>query len=162
MIMKRIFAFLLLAALGLCGGAARAQATVAPFEPGSLARIEASHQGKPFVLILWSLDCPFCQASMEVLAREKRTRAGLHVVTLATEHMDDPQTATLVRERLGAVGLTQGAWAFGAAPHEQLKYAVDPKWHGEMPRSYWYDAQGKRVAHSGVLTPAIVAKLMSR
>ncbi len=158
---KRMVAALLLAAPGL-SGAAHADTVLAPFEPGSLERIEAAHKGKPFVLILWSLDCPFCQGSMTVLAQEKRTRAGMTVVTLATEQLGDPDTDALVRARLGTVGLTRNAWAYGAGAPEQLRYAVDPKWHGELPRSYWYDARGKRVAHSGALTPAMIARFMPR
>jgi hypothetical protein len=33
------------------------------------------------------------------------------------------------------------------------------RWRGEKPRSYWYDAQGQRIAYSGVITPAVIAKM---
>jgi hypothetical protein len=29
--------------------------------------------------------------------------------------------------------------------------AIDPKWRGELPRTYLYDAQHRRVAISGVI-----------
>ena len=159
MSMKHRMTAILFFGCALLGGMAQARAPVEAFEPNSLEGIVQAHKGQPFVLMLWSLDCVYCQASLTALAQEKRTRPGLKIVTLATDSTDDPQLGALVVQRLRALGLTRDAWAFGAAPPEQLRYAVDPKWHGEMPRSYWFDADGKRVAYSGVLTPATIAKL---
>lgn len=158
---KSIKLCLALLAAGLAG-AAHALAPVAPFEADSLGTIVQQQQGKPFVLILWSLDCVYCQASLKVLAREKRKHPELNIVTLSTDPAGDPQTEALVDQRLRALSMTSNAWGFGDAPQERLRYAIDPKWHGEMPRSYWFDAQGKRTPYSGVLTPAIIAKLSAR
>jgi hypothetical protein len=160
--MKTWIVVLCTALLGAVAGVAQARPPAEPFESDSLGRILSSQQGKPFVLILWSLDCVYCQASLAVLAQEKRTHPRFNIVTLSTDPLGDPQTDALIDARLRALGLTSGAWAFGAAPPEQLRYAVDPKWHGEMPRSYWFDAQGKRTAFSGTLTPALIQKLSSR
>lgn len=135
-------------------------AAIQPFEADSLAQIVAGHKGKPFVLVVWSLDCTFCQASFNTLAQEKRRRQNLNVVTLSTDALGDPQAAAMIRSKLQAAGMTADAWAFGAAPAEQLRYAIDPKWRGEMPRSYWFDARGERVAYSGVITPATVRKML--
>lgn len=145
---------------GAC--AAESKLAVAPFEADSLARIVRAHAGKPFVLILWSLDCVYCQASLNALAEQQRSHPELDIVTLSTDGVGDPQTDALVEQRLRKLALTGNAWGFGAAPAEQLRYAIDPKWHGEMPRSYWFDAQGRRTPHSGVLTPATIDKLAAR
>ncbi|MES2297235.1 MAG: hypothetical protein V4582_09340 [Pseudomonadota bacterium] len=143
----------------LVGGAQQAQAAPKPFEPDSLGQMVAAHKGKPFVLIVWSLDCEFCQASLAVLAKEKLTHPALRLVTLSTDAQGDAQTDAAVEDRLRSLGLNAEAWAFGGAPPEQLRYAIDPKWQGEMPRSYWFDAQGKSVAYSGVLSAATIARL---
>lgn len=132
------------------------------FEQNSLAHIVKQQQGKPFVLLVWSLECEFCQASLKALADAKRQGMTLAVVTLSTDSRADPQAAELMRERLAALGMQANAWAFGAAPAERLRYALDPAWHGEMPRSYWYRADGKRVAYSGMLTPQVIARLNRR
>ena len=132
------------------------------FEPGSLERIVAQHKGKPFVLVLWSLDCEYCIASLKTLGEEQRKRKQLRVVTLSTDAASDPQLAPLMRQRLAAFGLRGPAWAYGDAPAEQLRYMIDPKWHGEKPRSYWFNARGERVAHSGVITAATIDKLGGR
>lgn len=132
------------------------------FEPDSMARIVESQKGKPFVLIVWSLDCPYCQTSLKTLAQEKRKRKSLNVVTLATDALDDPHAAVLVKKRLAAAGMTGNAWAFGSAPSEQLRYAIDPQWHGEIPRTYWFNARGESSAYSGALTTATIEKLIAR
>ena len=152
--------FMLLALFGMAAAqAAQAAPVLQAFEPDSLVRILEKQKGKPFVLILWSLDCEYCQASLQVLSREKRRDKNLRVVTLSTDPAGDAQAAALMRKRLASLGMASDAWAFGAAPAEQLRYVVDPRWHGEMPRSYWFDAQGGKVAYSGVLTPLALKKL---
>jgi thiol-disulfide isomerase/thioredoxin len=156
MIMRKSMLTLLALATALLSNAALA---IDQFETDSLSDVIASQKGKPFVLIVWSLDCEYCQASLKTLREEKRKRKDFRIVTLATDSLDDPQAAALVQQRLAALGMNANAWAFGGAPAEQLRYAIDPKWHGEMPRSYWFNARGDKVAHSGVVTPELIARL---
>jgi thiol-disulfide isomerase/thioredoxin len=162
MIMQRSLVTLIALALAFFSMAANAASAIQPFGPDSLAHIVESQKGKPYVLIVWSLDCEYCQASLNTLAQEKRKRKGLNVITISTDALDDPQLAALMRQRLTALGMTSNAWAFGSLPPEQLRYAIDPKWHGEMPRSYWFNARGEKTAYSGVITPATIDKLSSR
>jgi hypothetical protein len=128
----------------------------------SMARIIASQDKKPFVLVVWSLDCPYCQASFQSLAAEKRKRRDFRVVTLSTDSVSDAQAVAQMKAKLALAGMSGNAWAYGDLPSEQLQYAIDPTWHGEKPRSYWFNAKGERVAHSGVITAALIAKLSPR
>jgi hypothetical protein len=141
---------------------ATAAETIQPFEANTMKHIVDTQKGKPFVLVVWSLDCEYCQASLKNLAEEKRKRKDLHVVTLSTDQLGDPQAVALMKKKLESTGMSSNAWAYGDAPPEQLRYAIDPKWHGEMPRSYWFNARGERVAYSGVITAEIIAKLAAR
>lgn len=129
-----------------------------PFGPDGMERIVASQKGKSFVLVIWSLDCAYCQASLTTLAQEKGKHKNLRIVTLTTDSLADAEAVPLMMKKLEAAGMAGNAWAFGTAPAEQLRYAVDPKWRGELPRSYWFNAQGKSVAYSGVITPEVIAK----
>jgi AhpC/TSA family len=149
---------LMTSALLVCAWGASAAERLSIFEPDSMARIVSEHKGKPFVLIVWSLDCEYCQASLAALAKEKRKRKDLDVVTLSTDSAGDPQASALMKKKLGGLGMSDHAWAFGSAPPEQLRYVIDPKWHGEMPRSYWFDARGEKLAHSGVVTAETIRK----
>lgn len=133
---------------------------IKPFEPDSLQEITRQHIGKPFVLFVWSLDCEYCHASLEHLAQVQRGGRALAIVTLSTDPVQDPQALSMMEKRLKEVKLTRNAWAFGSTSPEKLKYALDPKWHGEKPRSYWFNAQGERIAYSGVLTPAMIEKMV--
>ena len=139
--------------------AVAAAAGLQSFETDTFTRIVEKQKGKSFVLLVWSLDCEFCQASLKTLSEEKRKRKDLNIVTVSTDAVDDPQAASLMQKRLVSLNLIANAWAFGSAPPEQLRYAIDPKWHGEMPRSYWFNARGKKVAYSGMLTPTVIDRL---
>lgn len=130
-----------------------------PFEPASLKTIAEQHKGKPFVLFVWSLDCDYCHASLDRLTQARRTGSTLAIVTLATDPLHDPHARAAMEKRLTELQLTRNAWAFGSASPEKLKYALDPKWYGEKPRSYWFNARGERIAYSGMLTPAVIEKL---
>ncbi|MGV3742386.1 MAG: TlpA family protein disulfide reductase [Burkholderiaceae bacterium] len=155
---KRIRLFFLLAASLLpCLGTAGSM--LQPFEPNSLQNIVERHKGKPFMLFVWSLDCVYCQASLDHLAKAKRDNQGLTIVTLSTDLASDPQAAEMMQKRLSSLQLSGDAWAFGSAAPEKLKYALDPKWYGEKPRSYWFNAQGERIGYSGVLNPDTIEKL---
>ncbi|WP_052452593.1 TlpA family protein disulfide reductase [Noviherbaspirillum autotrophicum] len=147
-------------AAALVAPASHAAPAIQPFEPDGMARIVASQKGQPFVLVVWSLDCEYCQASLKTLAQEKRKRKNLHVVTLSTDALDDEQAVALMNARLASLAMAGNAWAFGEAPPEQLRYAIDSKWHGEKPRSYWFNAKGESTAYSGVITPQVIAKFM--
>ena len=139
--------------------AVAAAAGLQSFETDTFTRIVEKQKGKSFVLLVWSLDCEFCQASLKTLSEEKRKRKDLNIVTVSTDAVDDPQAASLMQKRLVSLNLIANAWAFGSAPPEQLRYAIDPKWHGEMPRSYWFNARGKKMAYSGMLTPTVIDRL---
>jgi hypothetical protein len=95
------------------------------------------------------------------LARAKQKK-GLDVITIATDRADDAETSRLIRKKLEASGLASNIWAFGSAPAEQLRYAIDPKWRGEMPRSYWFNTRGEAVAHSGLISEQTIAKLLPK
>lgn len=154
---SRRIAFPLLMAIG---NFAMAASPIQAFESDSLKRIVESQQGKPFVVVVWSLDCVYCQTSLKTLSEEKSRRKGrdLNVVTISTDSSSDPEAVSLMRQRLESLGFAGNAWAFGNAPAEQLRYALDPKWHGEKPRSYWFNAAGDRIAYSGVITSRTIAR----
>lgn len=137
-----------------------AQTVPKAFEPTSLKNIINAQQGQPFVLVLWSLDCEYCQTSLRNLADKKRRTKKLKIVTISTDMFADEQSLSLMQDRLKQLNLTENAWAFGSAPPEQLRYSIDPLWHGEMPRSYWFDAKGKARAVSGVLLPKQIDQLL--
>ena len=140
-------------------GAATVASGLKPFEPQRVEPIAASHKGKPFVVLVWSMDCEFCQHSLDVLSKARAANPGLDIVTISTDPLSDAALSQLVKKRLSGIDLLADAWSFGELAPERLRYAIDPRWRGEKPRSYWYDAQGQRIAHSGVITAALIEKM---
>jgi thiol-disulfide isomerase/thioredoxin len=161
--MKKRVLFFLLLALSVCISVtpAAAEDKIQPFESGSFERIIAAGKGKPLVVLIWSLTCDYCEPSFDALADAKRNK-GLEVVTIATDRADDQEAAQLIRKKLSRHGLTPNIWAFGTAPAERLRYDIDPKWRGEMPRSYWVKSNGKMQAYSGMITPDIAAQILEK
>ena len=153
---RRIIAALLLGA-GSLTAFAQAQ-PVKPFDPATLDQIVASQRGKPFLLFVWSMDCEFCQASLDVLSKARAADPTLEVVTITTDPVADAVLTEQVRARLASLALLRNAWGFGNHSPERLRYALDPAWRGEKPRSYWYDANGKRTAYSGMIKAARLAQ----
>lgn len=158
MMLKRI-CFRLMLVLTFVPGLGTAGNLLQPFEPTSMQHIVEQNKGKPFILFVWSLDCVYCQASLDHLAKAKRDNKALTIVTLSTDAANDPQSAQMMQKRLNDLQLAGNAWAFGSASPEKLKYAIDPKWYGEKPRSYWFNARGERIAYSGLLNEKTIAKL---
>lgn len=142
--MKPLLAMLLLIATG----AAQAQSLQA-FVRGSQQAIVTAQQGKPFVLALWSLDCVFCRDDLALLGKLMAKYPKLAVVTLATDPPEqrDELQKVLDRYRLGGAA----NWQFADTFVERLRYEIDPQWFGELPRTYFYEADGTRTAVSGQL-----------
>ena len=160
--MKNRFRLLIVAALMMAASAVAAASDMREFTSSSLQRIVAENKGKPFVLVVWSLDCVYCQASMETLAAERRRGKPIRVVTLSTDFAADAPLMEQAMKRLQAQGFADNAWAFGDEAPERLRYALDPKWHGEKPRTYWFNAKGERTAYSGVVSPEHIAKFLAQ
>lgn len=130
---------------------AQAASTVHAFEVDSLERIRASRRGQPFILSFWSLSCSHCPAELKALAALKRRWPTLEVVLVATDPLPSG-VETALRETVQRHGLGQvEQWAFGDQPEERLRFAIDRRWYGELPRTYFYNPAHEVEAVSGVV-----------
>jgi len=133
--------------LGLLAGLA--QAEVRPFGPDSLQHIQAERAGRPFILTLWSASCTHCPAELKALGELARQHPGLDIVLLST---DSPAEAGELAALANGYGLGRKAqWVFADAQPEKLRFAIDRRWYGELPRTYFFDAQHRRAGVSGVV-----------
>ena len=124
-------------------------AELRPFGPGSLQQIEAEQAGKPFILALWSATCTHCPGELKALGELVRRHPRLNIVLLATDTPDDAaQLASLAR----GYGLGQQAqWVFADPQPEKLRFEIDRRWYGELPRTYFFDSTHRRTGRSGVI-----------
>ncbi|MBI4986769.1 MAG: redoxin domain-containing protein [Rhodocyclales bacterium] len=154
--MKR---FLLLAGALLFAAWAGA-AELRPFVPGDMARLLQERQGRPFVLTLWSLDCPHCKGTLRQLAALAKARPAVDLVVVSTDSLGDSQHVAAL---LAATGLAQrDTWVFGDAAPERLRFEIDRRWGGEMPRTYLFDRDHKSAAFSGAVAEAELQQWLAR
>jgi thiol-disulfide isomerase/thioredoxin len=134
--MKR---YLLVLLLAFVASIASAETMVRPFVAGSLAQIQAARQGKPFVLAFWSISCTHCPAELKTLGELKRRHPEL----------DDAAQTALLAKSYGLGKVEQ--WVFADSMPERLRFEIDRRWYGELPRTQFYDRRHKVEAVSGVV-----------
>lgn len=146
--MKRAWpALLLVLALSAVAGDLR------PFSRDSRIAIEQSHAGKPFVLAFWSVDCAYCPAELKHLDALVRERPDIQLVLVSTDGAAmQPQASARLAELLPASQAER--WIFAGDDPDRLYFAVDRKWHGELPRAYFYDGAGGVRGMSGQVAPS--------
>lgn len=118
-----------------------------PFTSTSRAAIEAAHRGKPMILTFWSVDCAYCEDDLKLLGDIVKEQPEIALVTVCT---DDPATAANAKKVLGKIDLpAHQQWQFAESDVERLRYNIDKKWYGELPRTYFYNAQHQVKSVSG-------------
>lgn len=145
--MKRLA--LLIAALLFAG---LTQAEMRPFVSGSLQEIERTQKGKPFILTLWSANCTHCPAELKALGELVRRYPKLELILVAADTPAEIPELERLAQDYGVA--SQARWVFADAQPERLRYEIDRRWYGELPRTYFYDGRQQRKAHSGVLPAA--------
>jgi len=147
--------------LWLAFGAAFALAgELRPFTGASLPAIQKQFAGRPFILTLWSLTCHHCAKELQMLGRLARSERSLPLVIVST---DTPAEAREIQAALKRFGLERfDTWVFDDTVPERLRYAIDPAWRGELPRSYLFDAAHRCEAHSGLMNEARLRDWLKR
>lgn len=126
------------------------------FVSGSFEEIVSARVGKPFIISLWSLDCTYCRDDMVLFGKLSKKYHDLDLVLIATDTLAQEQE---IARTLQKYPLKKAeSWVFADSFVERLRYEVDTQWYGELPRTYFYDAQGHATALSGKLDYAQVEK----
>lgn len=126
------------------------------FVRGSYQEIISARVGKPFIISLWSLDCTYCRDDMFLFGKLSKQYHGFDLVLIST---DTPEQTKEIESMLQKYPLQKAeSWVFADSFVERLRYEVDVQWYGELPRTYFYDAQGRAVAHSGKLDYAQIER----
>ncbi|MEX2335583.1 MAG: hypothetical protein WD600_15080 [Pseudohongiella sp.] len=125
---------------------------IKPFTAVSFAQIKAVREGQPFVLALWSVDCPPCMVELDLLGRMREQHPALPLVLVSTDAIELQADAEDFLKDYGLADMT--SWMFADDYAAPLRYSIDPQWFGELPRSYYFDADHQFEAHSGIMTEA--------
>lgn len=127
------------------------------FKHDSLNDISQNHVGKPFLLLLWSIDCPACYQELELIRHWSAENPHINIVFVSTDSIGQQDEVKQVIEEYQLSHLKH--WVFAQQPHARLRSIIDPNWYGELPRSYLYNQQHKRYTHSGILSASSLKKI---
>ena len=131
-----------------------------PFISGSLQQIVAAHNGKPFILGLWSRSCTHCREELTMLGQLVARHPRLPLVLLSTDTVEE---SAEVAKTLQGYGLaTVESWVFADPYIERLQFEIDNRWYGELPRTYLYEGNGTRKGYSGRLELSFLQAWLDR
>ncbi len=104
------------------------------FVAGSYARILAEHRDRPLIISFWSLTCSHCQEELAALGQLAGAHPAAAIVLVSTDTPEDAAAiaATLRRHRLERAA----SWVFADDVPERLRFEVDRRWRGELPRTH--------------------------
>lgn len=123
------------------------------FIPGSFAEIVTTKSGKPFIVSLWSVDCPPCIRELKLWSELYEDHPNMEVVLISIDGTEARPTINAVLQKtLSAKAIQEMAsWVFADEFVERLRFEVDPQWYGELPRTVFFTRQHKRHSVSGLL-----------
>lgn len=126
------------------------EATLKSFVSGSYRQLLENNANKPLMLVIWSVTCSSCLKDMALLNKMHKAHPKINMVMLAT---DEASAIGQIQQILAKNELTGlGNWIFADDNAQKLRYEIDPKWYGELPRTYFLDKKHEREGISGVLT----------
>lgn len=135
--------------------AAAAEPFVAIDREAARKLTDARAHALPTIVALWSSDCSHCKVGLGMFAAMARADARLRLITVAVEPLSAELAVPL--DRLGVPG---ARYAYGPDSPEALAHALDPDWHGELPRTLFFDGRGGRTALSGVVNQATARRAL--
>tara|TARA_B100000686_G_scaffold355223_1_gene471292 strand:+ start:6843 stop:7337 length:495 start_codon:yes stop_codon:yes gene_type:complete len=130
------------------------------FTAGSMNKILSAREGRPFILVFWNLDCQYCPTELKMLNKLKQQyRKELDVVLVSTDTLDDvPQLASRVKS-YGIRKIEQ--WVFASSMPEQLRFEIDKRWYGEVPRTHFYNPAHERIVKTGLVEKKFVEQWLA-
>lgn len=123
----------------------------------SIQDILERHKGEPFIMALWSLECAACYKELEMLS-ELQQQYSLKLVLISVDGVAAAAEIGAVLEK--DTYPRSEFWVFADYDSVQLRYALDPAWQGELPRTYLYDAQQHYRAISGLMDKKMLESWM--
>jgi hypothetical protein len=127
-------------------------ADLRPFVAGSADQIRQAHAGQAYVLALWSVNCTHCTTELALLGELRRRHPGLPLVLVATDTPEDHAALAATLRRYGLAPAE--TWVFADPFTERLRFEIDRRWLGELPRSYLVSRDGTAQTVSGRLERA--------
>lgn len=119
--------------------------------------IKAQYQGKKWLTLLWSVDCPPCMKELALVQKLQQQKKNLAIVIINVDtHENSEQERNDILAHFGLTPLKNLYFREGA--EDQTRYQIDPQWFGELPRSYFIDEAGTFHGKSGLVSKALLTR----
>lgn len=129
------------------------------FRVGDMQKIVARHAEGALIVNFWSLDCPYCMEELALLKQLSEKRKDWRLVLVSA---DGPEHGAAAAAALRQLGYEPGTtWIFADAHAQRLRYDIDRKWYGELPRTYFFVAGKQVAAVSGKLDAAKIEQVFA-
>jgi thiol-disulfide isomerase/thioredoxin len=122
------------------------------FQIDSFEKIVNAKKQKDHLVILWSFDCPPCITELQKISDLHQQYPEYQLTLINTDSVDEQIRVKKLIEQYNLAGLDN--WGFANTDAEKLRYDIDPRWFGDLPRSYFFPLKGKVKRLRGALTLA--------
>ena len=119
------------------------------FKRGSWTEILKAHAGKPTIVHFWGVTCGPCKTEMAAWGTFLRERPNLDLVLIDADLVPNESRAVATMLDDAGLGGVEN-WTFGDSFVERLRYEVDPRWRGEIPRTILIGRDGATSVIEGV------------
>ncbi len=120
------------------------------FSSESYQQILASTENQPLMLVVWSVNCSSCLKDMTLLNSIHKSRPELKIIMLAADDLTATEQIQQILEKNQLSDIEN--WVYADENTQKLQFGIDPKWYGELPRTYFFDKTHQRTGVSGVLS----------
>lgn len=128
----------------------QAEEILQPFGPGSYQQLLDNKANKDLLVVFWSVTCPPCMRELEDLGKFHIQYPEHQLSLINTDLSSDKRELNAILKSHGLSDLDN--WIFASNNEEQLRYEIDPRWYGDLPRSYFFSTQGKHQRLRGALS----------
>lgn len=79
-----------------------------------------------------------------------KNNPDIKMIMLATDGLSDKMQIEQILEQHQLAEIEN--WVFADENSQKLRFEIDPKWYGELPRTYFFDSAHQRTGKSGVMS----------
>ncbi|MFT6449555.1 MAG: thiol-disulfide isomerase/thioredoxin [Oleispira sp.] len=127
------------------------------FDVGSFEQVVKKKDKKDHLVILWSFDCPPCIKELQKVAVLNQQYPEYQLTLINTDGLEEQARVKTLLKEYHLLMLDN--WIFSDADEEKLRYDIDARWFGDLPRSYFFPVKGKIKRLKGALTSAELLEL---
>ncbi len=127
------------------------------FDSAIYKDIKKNYQGKKWLTLLWSVDCPPCMKELAIVQSLQQQQRELAIVIINVDtYEESEQQRDKILAHFNLASQTNLHFSEGLV--DQSRYLIDPHWFGELPRSYFIDEAGTFHGKSGLASKQLLEK----